>query len=333
MWSRSCRNSKFIYYMGNFISYAIFKLFSISKTRETFLKNLRDEYDYENIVSRLNYYNKMDIDRIKNIPKDSKEPNCKEMRIMDSKIPKKNTVYFFDSYEFLKYFDKSLKFILEVGDVNYNLSTPSLCKSRPVSDDNYNNILLNLDKVRHFVFLKDKNRFQDKDDILYFRGGVYQAHRFRFFELYFDNPRCDIGHVGKNVEHLKRFTKPKADIKTHLKHKFILSLEGNDVATNLKWIMSSNSIAIMPKPKFETWFMEGKLIGGVHYIEIKDDYSDLFEKIDFYLKNESLCLEIIKNANKYCEQFFDKKREKLISMLVVDKYLKLKNSIQYDAIV
>ena len=39
--------------------------------------------------------------------------------------------------------------------------------------------------------------------------------------------------------------------------------------------MSSNSVAVMPRPKYESWFMEGRLQPGVHYIEIKDDYSDL----------------------------------------------------------
>ena len=38
----------------------------------------------------------------------------------------------------------------------------------------------------------------------------------------------------------------------------------------------------MPKPKYETWFMEGKLKDGSHYIEVKDDYSDLEEKIKYY---------------------------------------------------
>ena len=49
-------------------------------------------------------------------------------------------------------------------------------------------------------------------------------------------------------------------INEQLHYKFILCSEGNDVASNLKWVMSSNSIAVMPKPKFETWFMEGILV-------------------------------------------------------------------------
>ena len=71
-----------------------------------------------------------------------------------------------------------------------------------------------------------------------------------------------------------------------LQNKFILCIEGNDVASNLKWAMSSNSLVFMTKkPKFETWFMEGTLIPGHHYVEIKDDYSDMIEKMDYYLSH------------------------------------------------
>ena len=42
--------------------------------------------------------------------------------------------------------------------------------------------------------------------------------------------------------------------------------------------MSSNSLCFMPKPKYETWFMEGKLIPNHHYVLIEDDYSNLLEQ-------------------------------------------------------
>ena len=86
-----------------------------------------------------------------------------------------------------------------------------------------------------------------------------------------------MGHVGHKDVH-PEWRADTLPTHRHLNYKFILCLEGNDVASNLKWVMSSNSIAVMPKPKYETWFMEGKLKGNVHYIEIKDDYSDLEEK-------------------------------------------------------
>jgi hypothetical protein len=89
------------------------------------------------------------------------------------------------------------------------------------------------------------------------RAAVHQEHRKRFYEKYFNNPLCDLGQVNKNGN--QEWIKPKISIGEHLKSKFILSLEGNDVATNLKWIMSSNSIAVSPPLKMETWYMEGTL--------------------------------------------------------------------------
>ncbi|GAQ49011.1 TPA: glycosyltransferase [Flavobacterium psychrophilum] len=89
--------------------------------------------------------------------------------------------------------------------------------------------------------------------------------------------------------------------------------------------MSSNSIAVMPKPTCETWFMEAKLIPNFHYIEVNPDFSDLEVKIQYYLKHPEKALEIIKNANEYCAQFFDYKREKIISLLVMVKYFEKTN--------
>ena len=89
--------------------------------------------------------------------------------------------------------------------------------------------------------------------------------------------------------------------------------------------MSSNSVAVMPKPKYESWFMEGKLIPDYHYIQIKDDYSDVEEKINYYIKNTDKLKIISKNANEYTSQFKDKESEKIISILVMEKFFSLTN--------
>ena len=114
-------------------------------------------------------------------------------------------------------------------------------------------------------------------------------------------------------------------IKEQLKYKFVLSLEGNDVATNLKWIMSSNSVCIMPRPKYETWFKEGTLIPNYHYIEVLDDYSNIKEIFEEYLKNEKECLSIIKNANNFVGGFLNYDQRLMISRLVVSRYQDLCN--------
>ena len=185
-----------------------------------------------------------------------------------------------------------------------------------------NSTLLNMDKIRHFVFINDHHTFQTKQNRLFYRGAIYQAHRTHFFEKYFNHPLCDLGHTGSKSIH-KSWQKPKIGIAKHLPYKFLLSLEGNDVASNLKWIMSSNSLCVAPKMKFETWFMEGRLKGGEHFVEIADDYSDLEEKMEHFIAHPKDAMEIIHNAHQYIAQFGDKKREDIISLLVLEKYFYL----------
>jgi hypothetical protein len=114
-------------------------------------------------------------------------------------------------------------------------------------------------------------------------------------------------------------------IEEHLDYKFIMSLEGNDVASNLKWVMSSNSIAVTPKHTVETWFMEGTLIPNYHYIEVKDDFSDLEERLTYYINHPDEAEAIIQHAHEYVNQFRDEKREKLISLLVLKRYFEITN--------
>ena len=94
----------------------------------------------------------------------------------------------------------------------------------------------------------------------------------------------------------------------------------NDIASNIRWVMSTNSIAVMPRPRNESWFMEGRLRPGYHYIEVRDDYSDLEEKIDYYIAHPEQAQQIIDHANDFARQFYDSRRERFISLLVMKKY-------------
>ena len=70
---------------------------------------------------------------------------------------------------------------------------------------------------------------------------------------------------------------------------------------------------------------ENMLIPDYHYIQIKDDYSDLEEKLKFYIKNTEKLQQISINANNYVDQFRDYNDEKLISLLVMEKFFCLTN--------
>ena len=134
---------------------------------------------------------------------------------------------------------------------------------------------------------------------------------------------CDAGDVSRDPKLPPEWHREKMTISDHLDYMFIMALEGNDVASNLKWVMSSNSLAVMPRPVYETWFMEGLLNPGVHYVEIESDFSDLDEKMRYYASHHDEAQKIIDNAHEWVDQFRDKERENIISLLVLDKYFRL----------
>jgi hypothetical protein len=171
--------------------------------------------------------------------------------------------------------------------------------------------------------VKDKWKFTEKKDMLVGRAHVAQPQRIKFWEMYFNHPMCNLGNINPKLEGHPEWSVRPMSIEEHLKYKFILCIEGNDVATNLKWVMSSNSLAVMPEPKYETWHMEGRLIPGYHYMAIKDDYSDLEEKLKYYIEHPEEAEKITKNANSYIKKFTDKKIEKIICLMVINKYFQL----------
>ena len=308
------KNIKAFYYIDNGIKCLVPKRCFRFLAKQYFKneKYFVDSY----IQNRVNYYNKLE------------DSYClKEFIELDTyKFGGKDSTYFFDLYQVLKYFPLKSKLTYLFGDITHIPEQPTIVKSRPVNGNNKNAVMLKLNKVRHFTFTKDGNRYQKKKDLLVWRGHIDERtqKRIDFFNCHLNNPLCDIAatpHSRCNAD----WKKPKLTIEEQLKYKFILSVEGIDVATNLKWVMSSNSIAVMPAPEYETWFMEGALIPDYHYISIKRDFSDLDEKLNYYLENEDKALEIIKNAHEYVNQFKHKKREKIISLLVMKKYFELQS--------
>lgn len=301
------KNNKPWYYIKNYIRLYIPQ--GIYRHRLNKKLSTINRYDADYINYRLNYYNRLD--------KDYQIPDNAEA-LPDFKLKNHFKVYYFDAFEYTRYFSQGFKINPLFGDITHVPEFPSLVKSRPIEGDNTNSVVMKLEKLRHFLFVKDPNRFEDKKDMVVFRGKVRQEHRIRFLEMYYGHPMCDLGQV--NRKGFVKYPAPRLTIGEHLKYKFILSLEGNDVASNLKWVMSSNSLAVMPKPKYETWFMEGTLIPNYHYVLIKDDYSDLKERLNYYIEHPDEALQIIENAHRYVDQFRDKEREDLLNLLVLKKY-------------
>ncbi|HZK72177.1 MAG TPA: glycosyl transferase family 90 [Clostridia bacterium] len=302
------KNNKVLYYTISFVRQLFPKAFPQSELDKK-IATIKD-FDIEYIRKRVNYYNKLEENvSLSDVVKS----------LINFKLRKRHKTYFFDSYEYTRYFHSGLKVDFKFGDVTFVPEEPAVVKSRPIFGNNSNSVVLNLDKVRHFTFINDKKDFRTKKNMLVGRNVVGQAHRIKFLEMYINHPLCDIGKINNDDNH-QNLLKGRLTIEEQLDYKFILCLEGNDVASNLKWVMSSQSLAVMPAPKYETWYMEGTLIANHHYVQIKEDYSDLEERMEFYINHTDEALKIIKNAHQYVEQFKIKPREDLISLLVLEKY-------------
>ena len=229
-------------------------------------------------------------------------------------------------YDWYKIFDKSDTRLcaIKFGDVVDEFDQPTFTKSRPIQLNKNNNILLPLDSIRHLTFINDETSLNSKKNHAVWRGACYQEHRKTFFRQCVNINTCDIADTSRHTEK-SILGKPKSylSVKEQLQFKLIFAIEGNDVASNLKWIMGSNSIPVMPKPKYETWFCESKLIPGEHYIEIADDFSNTEEVIDNYLSKPNLCNEISEAGKEYAAPYLFKERQFSLAREVIERYFDL----------
>jgi hypothetical protein len=233
-----------------------------------------------------------------------------------------------------KYFSDSniseFKIFIAFGDIFAKMNKFCITKTRPVDLKNNYNIILNLNTPRHWSSLSDVTKydipFQNKNNKLLWRGSSTGKDRRILLVEKFQN------HINKNID-IKfsnlcqnvpnnNYIINNLSIQEQLQSKFLISVEGNDVATNLKWILYSNSVVLMPKPTIVSWLMEDDLIPGKHYIEIKADFSDLEEKYQWCLKNLEECKKISENGRKYIEQFLDSNKEKKIVKKILEVYCK-----------
>ena len=300
------KNSKFFYYLRNVLSYLLPDILFRRKLEKMLTKGRNDP----EVMERVRYYNGCDT----HFRLDGEAVALAAFR------KEKKKTYFFDLFAWLRYFRPDCRSAYLFGDITHVPEQPTLLKSRPIAGENRNSVLMNLNKIRHFVFVNDTVPFEAKKSMAVWRGKAYREHRREFVRRYHDNSLCDIGQTNTKLDTDAPWQKPRMSLKEQLQYKFIVSIEGNDVASNLKWIMSSNSLVFMARPKYETWFMEGTLVPDFHYVLLKDDYSDLEEKVAYYSGHTDEALEIIRNAHRHVDRFRDAEREAIVSLMVLEKY-------------
>jgi hypothetical protein len=221
------------------------------------------------------------------------------------------------------------------GDHVEKCKYPTFVKARRKDYTNSNNILLNLDQDYHIRMLASIRNidtpFNEKNNKLLWRGCSTGEHIHGMRNLivkqfqHSSNPDIDIkynrlvqGVTNNNNEFILGDSK---SIQEMLKSKFLISIEGNDVASNLKWILLSNSVALMPIPKMCTWYMEDHLEPFVHFVPLNDNFDDLEEKYQWCLDNLDECEKISKNATEYILQFMNEENEREIVNTIITNYM------------
>ena len=285
------------------------------RQKDAIFRNLARAPLPRSIVDRVNYYNKLEPDRLLETP----------TRVRS--IPREQSYYFYDLMPLAKAFGLDLHLSCLFGDITRIADQPSIVKSRPVAGDNANSVVMKLDSLRHFTIARDPIAFGQKLPSAVWRGGVGRLpHRMALVDRWGRDPRHDVGQVGGKIGSTAR--KPFLSPLEQMRHRYIISVEGADVATNLKWVLASNSLCLMPRPRYETWFMEGRLAPGVHYAELRADFEDLDETVDYYEKNPEEAKAIVRNANAHWRLFLDHSTEKAVSLLVLQKYFEATGQIE-----
>ena len=232
--------------------------------------------------------------------------------------------------------DATFAFNINAYDLSAGVMEPTFAKSRPIHSPK-RTVLIPLEQLYFPYFYahiaKDDIPFECKRPSCVWRGvdsGIFakqvsnRASRYELVRKYFNHDKFNIGlsgiQYGLSDESRKQYVKENMSIQEQLKYMFVLSVEGNDFATNLSWILLSNSVPIMPKPFIETWKLEHKLTEYVHYIPVKNDFSDLETQIEWGIRHLDKCKEIAYQSKLFVLQFLDPNREKDIVQGVLQTY-------------
>ena len=270
------------------------------------------------------------------------------MDFLKKQFPTAKTTYYQDMTRTIHYLPHLYKttFLFYPHDRVEGFDVPTLVKSRPIH--NYNqSILFNMNYLRHFADIYRADDFdipyEEKKDVLIWRGSdtgygfgndipYRPVSRQTLVEKYHNYPgqEIDVGlssvsvnnKTAKNENPFQNLIKPKLKMNDLLQNKFILSVEGNDVATNMKWILYSNSVAFCPPFTMNSWILEENLQPWQHYIPVKHDFHDLPEKVEWAINHPDQCKQISYQARQYIDQFLDLQKENIVLKSVLEEYSK-----------
>lgn len=247
------------------------------------------------------------------------------------RLLRKQRNYAWDLLEHTRALPAGAAYCWRFGDDTREPERPTLVKARRIDESTGHSILFPLNKVRHFVFVADRMPFEAKQNVAVWRGTAHRPWRQEFLARTAHCRGVDIGCTDDR-ELNRPYRKPYLSIPDQLRAKFVISVEGTDVATNLKWILSSNSLCLMVPPTKETWFLEGDLVPGEHYVPLRADYADLEDQMERYSKDLDAAQRILRNAQAHVARFQDPRLERDLPRWVLLRYLQDSGQLDPEAL-
>ena len=89
------------------------------------------------------------------------------------------------------------------------------------------------------------------------------------------------------------------------RYKYIVHVDGHVSSFRLSLEMDMGSVLLIAESKYRLWFRR-YLKEYEHYVPVKEDLSDLFEKIRWCRQNDQKCKEIAENARRFYQQYLKK---------------------------
>lgn len=111
--------------------------------------------------------------------------------------------------------------------------------------------------------------------------------------------------TSKYLETIERDSYPvanKMSLQEQSNFKYILTLEGHVAAYRLSYELSSGSVVLLAESKWKMWYYKF-LQPYIHYVPVKEDLSDLLDKIDWCRDHDEQCRVIAESAKSFYDRY------------------------------
>ena len=127
----------------------------------------------------------------------------------------------------------------------------------------------------------------------------------------------------KELIHSKGLVASTVDRIDHLKYKYLVDVDGNSCSfERYFWLLLSNSLVIKQVTPYVQWYY-GALKPYKHFLPVKEDLSDLMEKISWARTHDSEAKAIAQNATQFVQENLTDEDTLVYLKHLLDEYAKI----------